>query len=103
MDRPDPLTPIEVFEAIQRILRRTDSISLTEHCRERASERRFAIDDIRRVLAQGTVSSKAIWKDKYEEWNYTISGTDFDLEPLVLVIAIEERFDRITIITGRGD
>ena len=103
MDRPGCLSPTEAYEVIQRIFARSDTISLTSHCRERAAERGFTLDDIRRVLVNGSVSPDATWKDDYQEWTYKISGTDYDLEPLILIVAIEERFHRITVITGMGD
>lgn len=100
MIRPQPLSPIEAFETIQRILEATDSISWTTHARQRALERNFTADDVRRVLTTGTVSPKPEWDDRYENWKYTVSGWDCDNCPLAVVVAVEPQWARITLITG---
>lgn len=51
----------------------------------------------------GTVSPNAEWDDDYQQWKYRVTGTDYELEPLILIVAIEERFNRITIVTGMGE
>lgn len=97
---PAALTPVKAFDAIQQILDQTDTFSWTVHARQRAIERRFTADDVIRVLRTGIVSAAAEWDDRFQDWKYTVSGTDCDGEPLALVIAIEIRWLRITLITG---
>jgi hypothetical protein len=98
--RPAPLTPTEAYEAIQRLLALRDSIGWTAHARRRARERQFTADDVRRVLVNGTVSAHPIWNEEYRNWIYKITGRDYDGDPLALVIALEPRLGRITLITG---
>lgn len=66
-------------------------------------DRDFTVDDVRRVLMHGTVSSVAVWDDAYQNWKYQVSGVDYDNVPLVLVVALEPALGRITIITGKDD
>ncbi len=103
VDRPKPLGPVEAYEAIQRLLELRDSIGLTAHARQRMRERQFTVDDVRRVLLFGRVSGTPQWDDRYRNWKYEVSGLDYDNEPLVLVVAIEPAFGRITVITGKDD
>lgn len=103
MPRPKALTPVEAYEAIQKLLELRDSISFTAHARKRMRERRFTVDDTRRVLMYGTVSANPRWDDQYQNWKYKVSGVDYDNVPLVLIIALEPAIGRITIITGEDD
>ena len=66
-------------------------------------ERRFTVDDVRRVLVRGTVSATPEWDELYQNWRYRISGRDYDNEPLVLIVALEPSLGRITVITGESD
>jgi hypothetical protein len=99
VEKPPQLNPTEAYDAIQRLLKEGDTIGRTQHARDRALERNVTIDDMRNVLVKGTVSPRAEWKDNFQNWNYVISGRDCDGEPLVLVIALEPRHCRITVIT----
>lgn len=103
MDRPAALAPVEAYEAIQRLLELRDSISLTSHARKRMRERRFTVDDVRRVLVYGTVSPTPEWGEEYQNWKYQVSGVDYDNVPLVLTVALEPVLGRITVITGNDD
>ena len=100
MERPKPLDPVEAYEAIQRLLELRDSLSFGPHCRRRMRERCFTVDDIHRVLAKGRVSPDPEWDERYRNWKYRVSGHDCDTVPLVLIVAIEPGFERLTIITG---
>jgi Domain of unknown function (DUF4258) len=103
MERPSQLTPLEAYEAIQRLLERRDSISLAPHARKRMRERRFNMDDVRRVLFYGTVSANPVWDDSYQNWRYRVAYVDYDDQPLALIVALEPALGRITVITGTDD
>jgi hypothetical protein len=66
-------------------------------------ERQFTVDEVRRVLMYGTVSSRTEWDEQFGNWKYQVSGRDYDNVPLVLVVAIIPSQSRITVITGRDD
>jgi hypothetical protein len=74
MGRPKALTPVEAYEAIQKLLEVRDSISFTWHARKRMRERQFTVDDTRRVLTYGTVSPHPVWDEQYQNWKYKVSG-----------------------------
>jgi len=97
------LSSVEVFEAIQTILGRltTSAVGFTAHARQRARERQFTSDDVRRVLTRGRVAREAEWDERFGNWKYTINGRDNDGYPLAIVVAIEPEFERITVITGK--
>lgn len=101
MARHQPLSPVEAHETIQRILDASGSLSWSRHARDRAVERRFTADDVLRVLRFGTVSFHPEWDERFEDWKYTVSGVDRDGVPLAVVIALEPRWHRITLITGK--
>jgi len=63
-------------------------------------ERRFTMDDVRRVLLHGHVSPTPEWSEVHQNWRYRISYRDYDDEPLALVVALEPLIGRITVITG---
>jgi hypothetical protein len=66
LSRPNPLSPTEAFEAIQKLLELRDSIGWTNHAKARARERQFTGDDVRRVLVHGTVGANPEWKEEYQ-------------------------------------
>jgi hypothetical protein len=99
METPPQLSPTEAHDAIQRLLKEGDTIGRTQHARDRALERNVTIDDMRHVLVNGTVSPHAEWNEKFKNWNYVVSGRDCDNVPLALVIALEPRHCRITVVT----
>jgi hypothetical protein len=100
MTRPQPLSPTEAYEAIQKLLGLRDSISWTRHARERAVERNFTADDVHRVLVRGTVQANPEWDDTFQNWKYRVFGHDYDGDALAVVIALEPELGRITLITG---
>lgn len=100
MDKPKALNPIEAHETIHGLLNARGSISYTSHVRDRMRQRHFTMDDVHRVLLYGTVSSDAQWNEAFQNWTYTITGTDYDNDPLAIVIALEPLLSRITVITG---
>lgn len=63
--------------------------------------RHFKMDDIRNVLLHGTVSSQPEWNERFQNWNYSVTGLDCENDPLVLIIALQPSPARITIITGK--
>lgn len=103
MARPTALTAVEAYEAIQKLLELRDSLSFTRHARQRMRERHFTVDDTRRVLMYGTVSTNPAWDEQFQNWKYKVSGVDYDNVPLVLIIALEPSLGRLTIITGEDD
>jgi hypothetical protein len=96
---PHQLGPVEAYEAIQRLLAEGDTIGLTTHARERCLARNCTIDDIRKVLETGTVSPRAEWDDRFQNWKYSVTGFDCDHDPLVVVIGLQPSICRITVIT----
>jgi hypothetical protein len=100
---PKALTPVEAYEAIQKLLESRDSISFTPHARKRMRERHFNVDDVRRVLMHGTVSGSPAWDETFQNWRYKVTGVDYDNVPLVLIIALEPPLGRLTVITGTDD
>ena len=101
VNRPVPLTPAQAHEAIHRLLEIRDTIGLTGHVRQRMRQRQFTMDDIRRVLDRGVVSANPVWKSEFNNWVYTVSGRDYDNEPLAIVVALEPAINRLTVITGK--
>lgn len=99
MKKPTKLGPVEAYEAIQRLLAEGDSIGLTIHAREQCVERHVTIDDIRNVLAKGTVGPNPEWNDRSGNWKYSVTGLDCEHDPLVIVVALEPWVCRITVIT----
>jgi hypothetical protein len=99
-NRPKALSPVEAYEAIQKLLELRDSISLAPHARQRMRERHFNMDDVRRVLLYGNVSPGAEWDETYQNWRYRVCYVDYDDDPLALVVALEPSIGRITVITG---
>ena len=77
-----------------------DSIGWTKHARDRADERQFTADDVRRVLVRGTVSPNPEWDETFENWKYKVCGQDYDGDPLAVIIALEPALGRLTVITG---
>jgi hypothetical protein len=63
-------------------------------------ERSVNDDDILHVLRTGMASAPE-WNEDHQNWKYPVSGLDLDGIPLVVVIALEPRFCRITVITVR--
>lgn len=100
-ERPAPLNPVEAYEAIQRILDARNTISWTQHARDRARQRNFTTDDVLNVLRKGRVLANPDWNEKFGNWTYTVAGVDCDNCPLALVIALEPEWARITLITGK--
>jgi hypothetical protein len=64
-------------------------------------ERNFTADDVRHVLRRGLVSASPAWDEKFQDWKYTVSGTDCDGCALAVVVALDPLWARITLITGR--
>lgn len=50
-------------------------------------ERRFNMDDIRRVLLYGNIFPDPEWSEVYQNWRYRVSYRDYDDEPLALIVA----------------
>jgi uncharacterized protein DUF4258 len=100
MSGPKALSLVEAHEAIHRILEHRDAISFSHHLRERMRQRAFTMDDVRRVLLYGVVRPSPQWNAEYEHWVYLVSGTDYDNDPLAIVVALEPVHSRITAITG---
>lgn len=100
MSRPKALSPVQATEAIHRILEHRDAISFSRHLRERMRERAFTMDDVRRVLLYGVVGPSPEWNSEYQNWVYVVRGSDYDNDPLAIVVAIEPAHSRITVITG---
>ena len=97
----EALGPIEAFEAIQRLLAvGPDVISFARHADGRSHQRQFNRRDVQHVLKTGVVGSKAEWNERFQNWKYRVTGTDLVGEQLTRIIALEPRFERITIITG---
>lgn len=61
------------------------------------------MDDIRRVLLHGNISSHPEWNEVHQNWRYRISYRDYDDEPLALVVVLEPTIGRIAVITGTDD
>ena len=100
MDRLPALTPIEAFEAIQRLLEPgLGAISFARHAREQALKRNFNRRDVEHVLRTGHVG-KPFWDEQFRNWKYPVSGTDLDGEELTVIVALDPAWARITIITG---
>lgn len=101
MTRPQPLSPAEAHEAIQRLLGLRNCLGWTKHAEDRAADRDFNADDVLRVLTKGTVKPNPEWDSVFQNWIYTVCGRDYDGERLAVVIALEPTLGRITIITGK--
>jgi len=102
-DKPAKLSPTAAFEAIQKLLDETDTVSLPRHARDRMAERHFNLDDVKNVLRKGTVSPDAEWDEKRRNWKYKVRGLDCDGERLEIVIALDFAFATIALITGGLD
>jgi hypothetical protein len=63
-------------------------------------DRKFNMDDVRRVLLHGNVSPDPAWDEVYQNWRYRVSYYDYDNEPLAIIVALEPSMGRITVITG---
>jgi hypothetical protein len=100
--RPRQLTPSEAHEEIQRIIS-SAGVSYARHLQERGAERSFDADDVLKVLETGMVSATAEWDEKHQNWKYTVTGRDYDNDPLIVVIALDPACDRLTVITAHGD
>jgi hypothetical protein len=99
VSRPKQLSPTEAFEAIQALLKECgERLGKTTHARDRMLERTVNDDDILNVLRNGTVSTPE-WNEEHQNWKYPVSGMDLDGIPLVIVIALEPQYCRITVIT----
>ena len=99
MEKPPSLNPAEAYEAIQALLKACgERLGKTQHARDRMVERNVNDDDILNVLRTGTVSTPE-WNEAHQNWKYPVSGLDLDGVALVVVIALEPRFCRITVIT----
>ena len=100
MEKPPELSPAEAYEAIQRLLHECDErLGLPDHARDRMLERNVNNDDILNVLRNGTVSQPEWNETRGGHWRYPVSGLDIDGAPLVVVIVLEPKFCRITIVT----
>lgn len=99
--RSAALTPVEAYEAIQRLLDLgPDVISFTQHARTRSAGRNFNRRDVERVLRNALVSPSPEWNEAAQQWKYRITGSDVDGDELTLVVAIEPNLQRMTVITG---
>jgi hypothetical protein len=100
--RPRQLTPAEAFEEIQRILIRY-GIGYSGHARrDTGPGRGVKSDDVERVLKTGVVSTRAEWDDQFCNWKYRVTGKDYDNDPLVVIVALDPGYDRLTVITVHG-
>jgi hypothetical protein len=101
--RPRQLSPVEAHEAIQEIIS-SDGVSFSRHvvC-ESGPSRHIDADDILKVLQDGMVSSNAEWDEIFQQWKYRVSGRDYDSDPLVVIVALDPAFNRLTVITAYGN
>ena len=73
-------------------------INISEHCKQRMSERDVTIHDILHVIMWGSV--KTIEKDsKYGNWKCTVQGEDIEGDKLTVILAIYQDTGIIQCIT----
>lgn len=90
------LTATKAQEEIQRLLqqRGLDAISFTSHAREKARERHFSLRDVEHVLRTGDL----MWDER--SGHFKVGGKGLDGDDLTVVVVLDPKWARITIITG---
>lgn len=91
----DPTEEIDDEKALALIRRAATGRNLIygRHVKQRMHERNFTIQDILYILQNGELSGKE-YKEKYENWTYSIRGLDLEGEEGRVVTAIiSEYFD----------
>src|SRR5262245_18066641 len=99
-DKPPKLDPAEAYAVIQALLDEHDTISRTNHARDQMLKRGFTFDDVKNVLRKGAVSSDPEWDDTFKNWKYKVRGRDCEGVHLTVVIALQPKHARLTLITG---
>ena len=71
------------------------------HCQEQMRDREFLMPDILRVLQTGELKPGSAAGDE-EKGIFRVYGHDIEGNPLALVVEIDEKRNRLRIITGFG-
>ncbi len=98
-ERPSPLSEPDLRTAVSRIIL-YGTYRETRHSAEDRSYRNVSDDDIQCMLrGPWKLSGKPEWEETHGNWKYKLSGQDIEGDDLVLVVAVNEEEQMITVIT----
>ena len=97
--RPSPLSELDLQNAVSKIIF-YGTYRETRHSAEDRSYRNVSDDDIQFMLrGPWKLSGEPEWEEMHKNWKYKLSGHDIEGDDLVLVVAINEEEQMITVIT----
>lgn len=97
--RPKPLPEPELQTAISRIVL-YGTYRETRHSAEDRSYRNVSDDDIQFMLrSTWKLVGDPEWDEKHGNWKYKLAGKDIEGDDLVLVVAVNQEEQLITVIT----
>lgn len=97
--RPSPLLEADLRTAVSRVIL-YGTYRETHHSAEDRSYRNVSDDDIQFMLrGPWKLSGKPEWDEVHRNWKYKLSGQDIEGDDLVLVVAVNEEEQMITVIT----
>jgi hypothetical protein len=97
------MSMLDLESAKAKILEILESgyVQTGSHCQEQMQDREFLMPDILRVLQTGEVKPGGAAGDE-AKGIFRVYGYDIEGNPLALVVAIDEKRNRLRIITGFG-
>ena len=96
---PSPLTEAELRDAVLRIIS-YGTYRETRHSNKDRSYRNVSDDDIQFMLrGPWRLSGKPEWDATHKNWKYKLNGHDIEGDELMLVVAVNQEEQMITVIT----
>lgn len=97
--RPSPLSEPDLQLAVARIILH-GTYRETHHSAEDRSYRNVSDDDIQFMLrGSWRLSGGPEWDETHKNWKYKLTGHDIEGDELVLVVAVNQEEQLITVIT----
>ncbi len=95
-------SPQQALDLIRKILDEGGYIvpSRIHAAKVRMVERNVDMQDLEILLTEtGVITREAEWDEKHKSFKYRVEGTDGLGEEIIAIVAIEENYDRIKIVT----
>jgi hypothetical protein len=94
------LTPGQVKQCIDPVLRGRSPLTYTGHVKQRMREREFSTQDIQHLLETGNYS-KGFWEAQEQNHEFNVSGYDLNGEELELSFALYISPLCLKVVTGK--
>ncbi|MBD3400332.1 MAG: hypothetical protein GF399_08370 [Candidatus Coatesbacteria bacterium] len=91
----EELSPAEAETELQLCL--DNGLIPTSHFRKELKKEQRTMGSIRYVLINGSITKKAVWDTKRENWKYRIEGLEPDGKWLVIIFCFSEENEVILI------